>query len=54
MNEFDTKYIKISSKYLQDKINFLKVKKKDIPSIDVKGESSIKKFINSFFKFSSK
>ena len=50
MNEFDAKYIKISSKYLQDKINSLKAKEKDILLSEKKKDSSLKKFVNSLFK----
>ena len=53
MNEFDAKYMKISSKYLQDKISSIKLKKKGTPSINKTQESSIKKFVREFFKSSS-
>ena len=51
MTEFDPKYIKISSKYLQEKLNSLQVKDTNIFTLAKnKKESSIKRLIGSFFK----
>ena len=51
MNEFDAKFIKISSGYLQEKLNSLQVKDTNIFTLEKKKkESSIKRLVSSFFK----
>ena len=50
MSDFNAKYIKLSSKYLQEKLDSLKVKEKSIFALEDKKESSLTRFINSFFK----
>jgi hypothetical protein len=50
MNNFDAKYIKISSKYLQEKLNMLESKVKDVYKIEEKKESKLNRLINSIFK----
>ena len=50
MNNFDAKYIKISSKYLQEKLNLLDSKVKNIYVVEKKKESKLNRLINSIFK----
>ena len=50
MNNFDAKYIKISSKYLQEKLDLLDSKVKNIYEIEKKKESKFNRLINSIFK----
>ena len=49
MNDFKAKYLQISSKYLDDKLNTVKVKEKGIYKLEDPKKSSIKKFVNSIF-----
>ena len=50
MNNFDAKYIKISSKYLQEKLDLLDSKVKNVYIIEKKKESKLNRLINSIFK----
>ena len=50
MNNFDAKYIKISSKYLQEKLDMLDSKVKNIYVVEKKKESKLNRLINSIFK----
>ena len=50
MNNFDAKYIKISSKYLQEKLDLLDSKVKNIYVVEKKKESKLNRLINSIFK----
>ena len=50
MNEFNAKYIKLSSKYLQEKLDSLKVKEESIFTLQKKKDSKLKKIFNSLFK----
>ncbi len=49
MNDFKVKYIKLSSEYLDDKLNTVKVKEKGIYKLEDPKKSSIKKFVSSIF-----
>ena len=52
MNNFDAKYLKLSSEYLQDKLNRVKTKNENIQLTQKskKKESSLKRFVSSIFK----
>jgi len=51
MNDFNAKFIKISAKYLEEKLLCVKIKKRDSStSKNEKKNSSIKKFVSSLFK----
>ena len=50
MSNFDAKYIKISSKYLQEKLDIVNSKVKNIYIIEKKKESKINRLISSIFK----
>ena len=51
MNDFNTKYIKLSSEYLEEKLNSVKVKDKGIYKLSgERKKSPIKRFVNSLFK----
>ncbi len=49
MNEFQAKKIQLSSKYLQEKLDALKMKNSSIYELKEKKESAIKRVINSIF-----
>lgn len=50
MNNFDAKYIKISSKYLQEKLDMLNARVKSSYVVQEKKESKVHRLINSIFK----
>lgn len=50
MNNFDAKYIKISSKYLQEKIDMLNARVRSSYVVQEKKESKVHRLINSIFK----
>ncbi len=52
MNEFKPERIKISSKYLQEKLERLKAKDANVFNLEQKKRenSSLKRFLDSFFK----
>jgi len=51
MNKFEAKELKISAKYLEEKLNSLRKEENNIFSLNnKKKESTIKKFMNSLFK----
>ena len=50
MNDFNAKYIKLSSKYLQEKLNTLKTKEEGIYNLPKKKEVSLKNLVSSIFK----
>ena len=51
MNKFEAKELKLSSKYLEEKLNSLRKEENTIFSLnEKKKESTLKKFVNSFFK----
>lgn len=50
MNNFDAKQIKISSKYLQEKLDMLGSKVKNIYIVEDKKESKLNRLINTIFK----
>ncbi len=51
MNEFNPKEIKRSSKYLQERLEKLKAQGSNVFNLEKKkDDSSIKKFVESFFK----
>ena len=50
MNNFNAKYIKLSSKYLQEKLDLLDSKVKNVYVIKKKKESKLNRFISSIFK----
>jgi len=50
MNNFNAKYIKISSKYLQEKLDMLDSKVKNVHVPQEKKESKLHKLINNIFK----
>jgi len=50
MNNFNAKYIKISSKYLQEKLDILDSKVKNVYIVEKKKESKLHMLINNIFK----
>lgn len=50
MNNFEAKYMKISSKYLSDKIKELNIKSTPIEKLQNAHESAIKKIVSGIFK----
>jgi len=50
MNNFEAKYMKISSAYLSDKIKQLNVKPKDAYLLEDKKESAIHRIVTGIFK----
>ena len=50
MNNFEAKYMKISSAYLSDKIKQLSVKPKDAYVLEDKKESTIHRIVTGIFK----
>ena len=50
MNNFDAKYIKISSKYLQEKLDSVNSKVKNVYVVEKKKESKLNRLISSIFK----
>ena len=50
MNNFDAKYIKISSKYLQEKLDLLDSKVKKVYVVEKKEKSKLKRLINNIFR----
>ena len=50
MNNFDAKYLKISSKYLQEKLDILNSKAKNVYVVEDKKESKIQRLISNIFK----
>jgi len=50
MNNFEAKYMKISSAYLSDKIKQLNVKQKDAYPLEDKKESTIHRIMTGIFK----
>ena len=51
MNNFNPKYIKISSEYLEEKLSSVRVKERKIESQkDNAKKSSLSKFVNALFK----
>ena len=50
MNNFNAKYIKISSKYLQEKLDILDSKVKNVYIVEKKKESKLHRLINNIFK----
>ena len=49
MNNFNAKYIKISSKYLQEKLDIVNSKVKNVYIIEKKKESKLQRLMNSIF-----
>jgi len=49
MSDFEAKKIRYASKYLQNKLDFLKEKEKQTLKLKKKQESFIKRLIKSFF-----
>ena len=52
MNNFEAKYIKISSNYLDEKLKLINSSKRKVKPIQ-KSESTISKIVNSLFKSNS-
>ncbi len=50
MNNFNAKYIKLSSKYLQEKLDLLDSKVKNVYVTQKKKESKLNRLISSIFK----
>ena len=50
MNNFEARYMKISSAYLSDKLKQLGVKQKDSYVLEDKKESTIHRIVTSIFK----
>jgi len=50
MNNFEARYMKISSAYLSDKLKELGIKEKDSSLLKDKKESTIHKIVTSLFK----
>ena len=50
MNNFNAKYIKIYSKYLQEKLDLLESKVKNIYVVENKKESKLHRLMNNIFK----
>jgi hypothetical protein len=50
MNNFEGKYIKIASKYLDDKMKALNVKGKGVSQLEEKKESTFGRIISGMFK----
>ena len=50
MNNFDAKYIKLSSKYLQEKLDLLDSKVKNVYVVEEKKESKLQRLVSSIFK----
>jgi len=50
MNNFNAKYIKISSKYLQEKLDMLDSKAKNVYVIKKKKESKLHRLMSNIFK----
>lgn len=50
MNNFEAKYMKISSAYLSDKIRQLNIKPKDSFILEDKKESAIHRIVTGIFK----
>ena len=49
MNNFNAKYIKISSEYLQEKLDMLDSKVKNVYVVQKKKESKLHKLLNNIF-----
>ena len=50
MNNFEAKYIKISSKYLDDKMKLLAIKPRDVHIVEDKKESALHRIMTGIFK----
>jgi hypothetical protein len=50
MNNFEAKYLKIASKYLDEKIKILEIKPKNVSIIEDKKESTLHKIMTGIFK----
>ncbi len=50
MNNFSPKYIKISSKYLQEKLDMLDSKVKNVYVVEKKKESKLHRLMSNIFK----
>ncbi len=50
MNNFNAKYIKISSKYLQEKLDMLDSKVKNVYVVEKKKESKLHRLMSNIFK----
>ena len=50
MNNFNAKYIKISSKYLQEKLDMLDSKVKNVYIVEEKKESKLHRLMSNIFK----
>ena len=50
MNNFDAKYIKISSKYLQEKLDLLDSKVKSVYLVEEKKKSKLHRLMSNIFK----
>jgi len=50
MNNFDPKYMKLSAKYLQEKLDLVESKVKNIYVVEKKKESKIHRLLNILFK----
>ena len=50
MNNFNAKYIKISSKYLQEKLDLLDSKVKSVYVVEKKKESKLHRIMSNIFK----
>jgi len=49
MNSFEAKYMKIASKYLDEKLKLLNVKPKNVYKLDDKKESTIQRIVSGIF-----
>ena len=50
MNNFESKYLKIASKYLDDKMSLLNVKGKTVSKLVDKKVSRLERLVNGIFK----
>jgi len=50
MNNFDAKYLKLSAKYLQEKLDLLDSKVKNVYIVEEKKESKFNRLLHNFFK----
>lgn len=50
MNNFDAKYLRLSAKYLQEKLDLIDSKVKNVYVIEEKKESTFNRLINNIFK----
>ncbi len=50
MNNFDAKYIKISSKYLQEKLDTVNSRVKNVYIVEKQKESKLQRLIHNIFK----